>query len=501
MNATSIITCFMVCNIHVTLLTVYLVCEQEVIQMIKNAFKNLGRNKGRTFLVSMVAVIVLIASACSMIVHISAKQLAEVQKEKIGAQVIITRNDEKLSKSTNNGYQDISVKQMKSFTKSSLLKDSSIYASTVGKTDLEMVEGSGLGSAMVPDGSDSSDTEGTIVFSEDDPEFESFLDSYESANIMLIGTTNQKISDDFASGTRKIKEGSMFKKTGEVLIGEKLAKKNHLKVGDTFKVKMIDFALDSKEAPYVAFTISGIFEDHKASGDSDMGYLNKDNEVFMSYETFEQWNIADSTTGTITVEGSFNLKNPDDVEKLTKEFYEKGMPEYFDLSVNRNAYDKSVAPIIQVADMTMMFSFIIFGAGALIMVVLSFLSIRERKYEIGVLRAMGAKKSSICVMLCVEMCMICIGCAFFALLIANIGAQSIANMMLSKIDVSESIQFGAFFVGSGNVDAITNISASLSIESFVMIVFVATCLGLIASACGVFYITKNEPMRILAERN
>lgn len=469
--------------------------------MIKNAFKNLGRNKGRTFLVSMVAVIVLIASACSMIVHISAKQLVDVQKEKIGAQVIITRNDEKLSVSTNNGYQDISVKQMKSFTKSSLLKDSSIYASTVGKTDLEMIEGSGVGSAMVPDGSSSSDSEGTIIFSENDSEFESFLGNYESANIMMIGTTNKKISDDFASGTRKIKEGSMFKKTGEVLIGEKLAKKNHLKVGDTFKVKMIDFALNGKEAPYVTFTIAGIFEDRKASSDSDVGYLNKDNEVFMSYETFEKWNMADSTTGTITVEGSFNLKNPDKLKALAKEFYEKGMPEYFDLSVNRNAYDKSVAPIVQVADMTMMFSLIIFGAGALIMVVLSFLSIRERKYEIGVLRAMGAKKSSICTMLCMEMCIICIGCVLIALLIANIGAQSIANMMLSKIDVSEGIQFGAFLVGSGNADAITNISASLSVESFVMIVLAAICLGLIASACGVLYITKNEPMRILAERN
>lgn len=468
--------------------------------MIKNAFKNLSRNKGRTFLVSMVAVIVLIASACSMIVHISAKQLVDVQKEKIGAQVIITRNDEKLSTHMNNGYQDISVKQMKSFTKSSLLKDSSIYASTVGKTDLEMIEGSGLGSAMVPDGS-SSDSEGTIVFEEDDPEFKSFLSNYESANIMLVGTTNKKINDDFASGVRKIKEGSIYKKVGEVVIGEQLAKKNQLKVGDTFKVKMIDFALEGNEVPYITFTISGIFEDHKASKDTDIGYLNKDNEVFMSYETFEQWKMADSTTGTIAVEGSFNLKNPDDVEKLAKEFYEKGMPEYFDLSVNRNAYDKSVAPIIQVADMTLMFSLIIFGAGALIMVVLSFLSIRERKYEIGVLRAMGAKKTSICTMLCVEMCMICITCAIIALLIANIGAQSIANMMLSKIDISEGIQFGAFLVGSGNADTITNINASLSVESFMMIVFAATCLGLIASACGVFYITKNEPMRILAERN
>lgn len=459
--------------------------------MIKNAIKNLGRNKGRTFLVGIVSAIVMLTSACSMVVHLSAKQLANKQMEQIGAQVIITRNDDKLVDSANiAGYQDISAKQMLSFSKSSLLKSSAIYGSVVGKTSLSTVEGSGIGSGMVPDGS-SGDSSNIINFEDS---------NFESPNIFLVGSTNPKINDDFASGLRKIKEGSIYQKPGEVLISEELAKKNNLKVGDSFDVKLLDLGSNG-QVPELSLKISGIYEDHKPIGDGDAGNLNKSNEVFMNYETFQSLKAVDATTGGISVEGSFQLKNPDDVKSLEQEFHKKGMPDYFELSVNRNAYEKSVAPIIQVADMARLFSIVILVVGALIMVALSLLSIRERKYEIGVLRAMGVKKSKICFMLLVEMGVLCIGCSIIALVVAGAGAQNVADMMLSGIKPAETIQFGALFVGNGGASVVTKIPAMLSVEAIIMILGSATGLALLGSASGIWYITKNEPMKILAERN
>lgn len=453
--------------------------------MIKNAIKNLGRNKGRTFLIGIVAAIVILTSACSMVVHISAKQLANKQVQQIGAQVIITRNDEKSMNVTD--YRNISVNQMKSFTSSSLLKSSAVYASLIGKTNLKTVEGNGLGNGLSPDGN-GNENSGLYGL------------NYESPNIILIGSTNEKVSDDFNSGVRKIKTGSIYQKPGEVIISEELAKKNNLKIGDKFEVKMIEIG-SSEQLPVLSLNITGIFEDHKPMGENDFGYLNKSNEVFMSYETFQLPKVADSTTGSISVEGSFQLKDPDDVKLLEQEFNQKGMPDYFELSVNHNAYQKSVAPIEQVADMANLFSIVILAAGALIMVALSLLSIRERKYEIGVLRAMGVKKSKICLMLCIEMCTLCIGCGIVALFVAKAGAQPVANMMLSGIEPVETIQFGALLVGSGVTSSVTNIPALLSLETIIVILVAAICLGLLGSASGVWYITRNEPMRILAERN
>lgn len=454
--------------------------------IIKNAIKNLGRNKGRTLLLIGVTSIIMLASACSMVVHLSAKQLAQKQMQKIGAQVIITRNDEKLENQVDfSNFREISIKQMKSFTTSSLIKDSAIYVSTAGKTTLKTIEGSGIsnGSGMQPDGSQTNSSD-TGMF------------NYESPNILLIGSTNPKINEDFAKGLRKIKEGKMYEKVGEIIIGEELAKKNQLKVGDTFPIDLTDLGI-SKQASSTAFTISGIFEDHKAAGENDVGSLNKNNEIFMNYETFESFNA----NGGVSLEGAFYLKNPDDVKALEKEFHEKGMPEYYELSLNRNAYDKSVAPIKEVANITQVFSIALLVVGALIMVALSLLSIRERKYEIGVLRAMGMTKTKINLMLCIEMCSISLLCALIALAIAKVGAQPIADSILASTKVTESVQFGAFFVGSGVVAPIAKIPAILSIEAIVFIFCIAIALAIFGSACSVFYVTRKEPMKILAERN
>lgn len=289
----------------------------------------------------------------------------------------------------------------------------------------------------------------------------------------------------------------MYAKAGEILIGEELAKKNNLKVGDTFDVKLVDLT----GTPTLKLRISGIFEDLKPSGDGDIGSLNKNNELLMSYETFESIQGVESLLTGMSIEGSFTLKNPDDVKTLEKEFYSKGMPEYFELSVNRQAYDKSVAPIAQVAQITQVFSYVVLGVGAFILVGLSLLIMRERKYEIGVLRAMGVTKKKICIMLCIEMCVITLICGVIALLIAKIAAQPLADLMLTKTNIAESIQFGAFFIGDGMGEAVTSIPSGLSLESVVLVLAASIVLGLIGSACGILYVTRNEPMRILAERN
>lgn len=461
--------------------------KEEQPMILKNAIKNLGRNSGRTILVSAVVVIIMIASACSMIVHTSAKQKAKQQMEQIGASVIIVRNDDNIKPDLSN-YREISAIQMKSFTTSSLLQSSEIYVSATGKTELTTIAGSSISSAVESDGSTTN--QGTLTD----------VSQMESPNVLLIGTNNPNINDDFKQGIRKIVEGTSYKNNNEIVIGEELAKKNNLKVGDTFTIKLVDYST-SKNAPALQVKIAGIFEDHKPMSDTDVGSLNKHNELFMNYETLEAFAAANATQGGFLVEGQFHLKDPKEVTALEQEFHDKGMPEFFELSVNQAAYDKSVAPLVQIANVTQMFTLVILGTGTLILIALSLLAIRERKYEIGVLRAMGMKKIKIGLMLCMEMCTITIGCSLLALGLANLAAQPIADMMLANMEPVETIQFGAFYIGSGNVEQITQFDAAMSVEAIMLLLVAAIVLGLLGSAAGVWYITKHEPMRILAERN
>lgn len=455
--------------------------------IIKNALKNLIRNKGRTTLVSIIVGMIMIASSCALVIHSSAKQLVKQQMEAIGAQVIIVRNDDKLTTDLAQ-YKEISAVQMKSFAQSSLIHSSRLYGSAVGKADLETIPGSNIGSGVEGDGSTPTDEQGAFTWNEQ-----------ESANVMLIGSTDQKINDDFRNGIRKIIKGSMYSQKYEIVIGEALAKKNNLKVKDVIRVALVDYA-NSKGVPTLELTITGIFEDYKKAGIHDVGSLNRHNEIFMNYDTLLSLSVANATQGGLVVEGSFQLKEPEAVKKLQEEFYQKGMPEYYELSINQHAYDVSVAPLEQIISLTEMMTIILLGIGALLMITLSLLSIRERTYEIGVLRAMGMKKRQIIVMLCVEVCTICVLCAMVALVITQLFAQPIANFMLANVDVAETIQFGAFFIGSGDVEAVSNIPAFLSMDVMMIIMLVAIGLGLLGSIGGVWYITKQEPMRILAER-
>lgn len=136
---------------------------------------------------------------------------------------------------------------------------------------------------------------------------------------------------------------------------------------------------------------------------------------------------------------------------------------------------------------------------------LSILSIRERKYEIGVLRAMGMKKRRVIVGMVCESLVITAACLAIGLSASAALSQPIAdNLLASQIRIAEEQQKNGEAMlltpGKDTQDTISELSVQITPKAALQIGALALVLVLVSSMAGILYITRYEPMKILSER-
>ena len=209
----------------------------------------------------------------------------------------------------------------------------------------------------------------------------------------------------------------------------------------------------------------------------------------------------------LDVQVSFVLKKPELAEAFEQELYEKGLPAYYTVTADAAKYNKVVGPVEGISRIVTIFLAVVLVLGSLILILLSTMAIRERKYEVGVLRAMGMKKAKVALGMVTEMMVIITACLVIGLGIGAAAAQPIADSLLqSQVQSSQSdpVQENNIEVSNGiqtSENAITELKVSLSGQAVGQIVLIALLLALLSSVAGVIFITRYEPVKILSERN
>jgi len=176
----------------------------------------------------------------------------------------------------------------------------------------------------------------------------------------------------------------------------------------------------------------------------------------------------------------FYLKSPDDLSAFEAEIREKGLPDDWIVFRDEAAYRRMIAPIESLQDVSLTFLLVVLLFGAAVMMLLSVIAIRERKYEIGVLRAMGMKKKKVALGLWFETILITCICFLLGMITGTALATPVSNLLWS---------------GDGQI------SIALSTITAVQILGVSLLLATIAGVVSVSRITKYEPIKILMERN
>ena len=544
--------------------------------IIKNALRCIGRSKGRNVLIGIIALVIAV-SAC---IGLSIRQASESAKEAAldGMSVTATISYDRASAMGNlsggrpgmggggfmGGFDPSQLGDIMESSSSLTLEEYQKYASAESVQDFYYTLTAYFNG-----------TDNFSPISDESGESESSSNSNDSfpggmfggidfgrgkeGDFSIIGYSSDSSMTAFVNSTASIVEGSMFDEgTSELVcvISEELAMYNSLAVGDTITVS--NPSLDSET---YTFTVSGIYTSSE-NNDFSMSVFGASqdpaNRIYMSanaLQTVIDASSANSTTTTdsngretetkveATLSATYSFADTDAYYAFEEEVRELGLDESYTVSSSDlTAFENSLAPLNTLSKMAGLFLLVILIIGGIILVVLNIFNVRERKYEVGVLTAMGMKKwkvaaQFVCEILVVTMLAVIIG--------AGIGAVSsvpVTNALLEGQIESQSNQqnkldqsfgrpgnIGGFPGGSmGNIpddlpsdfgeknpfgnnpfgnmingaqNYITEVDSAMNLTVVFQMIGVGLLLTLIASTASVMFIMRYDPLKILANRD
>lgn len=453
--------------------------------LINNAIKNIGRNKGRNLILGGMMTLILFFATLSVMIYSAANHQIKVFKDQLSASIILYRDDEKLTRLED--YREPKLEDYKKFATSSLLKSTEMILSSP---------------ASLPEGK-AIDEDGKVVGIEREDSEEPTV---KGSTNMIFGTNRPTINGEFESGIRKITEGKVFEKNNEVVVSQSLAETNGWKVNDMIKIQLS--SIGEKESDTIQVLITGIYEDHAIAYEDEeikMALVHRGNEIFTSFET-----LANAQGSFISVTANFTIQDPSLLEDLEAELHAMGLPEYFGLQTDSSAYQKVIAPLMGLRDMSLIFMVSVVIVGGSILILLSVLSIRERIYEVGILRAMGMKKNKLALSFFLEGLIITLICLCFSFSCAKLVSEPIATALFQQQETTESFQniqnnnvafssIGGFSAGAGT--QVDRIQITMTWEMMAQTIVLAVLFGTITSIGGIYYVVRFEPRKILSDRN
>ena len=461
--------------------------------ILSNAMKNLLRNKGRNILIAGITLAIIISAVVTLTISNAASKIIDDIRLDIGSKVDIS-----VDLFSNYGQEkprSLSMDEYVSYSESDYLQNTIFNVTMPAWSNTFFAvddDEKGARTHEMEDGS------GTINF----------------PTSSLVGNSNPDTMIEFMESERKILPGGrMFESLNECIISENIANLNSVSVGDTIQI-------DSVFPPVKTYTLDvvGIYSDTTDEYENPMygslSYINRRNEIIVSFETVMAVGWEDSYGLDMSTE--YYLKNPDDLSKFEAEVRAKGLPDGYDVSINQDAYDKVSTPMSGLKGVATTFMIVILLLGGIVLVLISYLAIKERKYEVGVLRAMGMEKDKIALGIFSEAVMITALCLVIGLGIGSVSAQPIANSLLAQqVEAAEKVAEaddggGKFLMSGGQTQTsdnasgykpVSDIRVNLSVDVIMQIIMIALALAALSGVVGIIRITKYEPLKILRERN
>lgn len=228
-----------------------------------------------------------------------------------------------------------------------------------------------------------------------------------------------------------LKSGSNISGTTDkdvALVGTTLATKNSLIVGSTFT------------AYGSTITVAGIF---------DTGTSFSNNAVIFSLPTLQRLSsqTGNLTGATATVDSVTNIDSATSAVK-------KALGSAADITNSKDTADAAIAPLDSVKTVS---TFSLVGAvvaGAVIILLTMIMVVRERRREIGVVKAIGGSNARIVSEFMVESLTLAVLGAIVGLIIGVVGGQPVTKMLVnnstsSSTTSSQTSQFGGGRFGGG----------------------------------------------------
>ena len=564
--------------------------------IIKNALRCIARSKGRNILIGIIALVIAV-SAC---IGLSIRQAAESAKKSTleGLSVTATISYDRSSVMGNLGggfggkfpggsggnFDREQFQNIMGNVSSLTLEEYQLYATAESVQDFYYTISAYFNGSEnfspVSNESSSEDEDSTASSDSSRPDnFGGMMGGMmggmfggmgAGGDFSIIGYSGDNAMTEFINGTASmLDDGSsvIFEEgTSEYVcvISEELALYNNLAVGDTIVITN-----PSLESETYTLTISGIYTSSATNtGFSSMfsGGQDPANRIYMSSVALQNildaseansQTVTDATTGRetdsaidSTLEATYVFADTDAYYAFEDQARALGLSDSYSISsTDITAFENSLTPLTTLSTMAGWFLLVILLIGGIILVVLNIFNVRERKYEVGVLTAMGMKKwkvaaQFVCEILVITMIAVLIGAGVGAVCSVPVTNALLENQITSQKNQQTQMEnnfgrpgnmgggmmggnmpsgfpsdmpsdmpsgmpnfggggMGDFFnsVATGANNYITEVNSAMNLTVVLQMIGVGLLLTLVASAASVLFIMRYDPLKILANRD
>ena len=335
----------------------------------------------------------------------------------------------------------------------------------------------------------------------------------------VIGYSSLSAMSEFEDGTYKIVKGTVFdvESSGKCVISEELAEENDLDIGSKILLENPNNVEETFE-----LEICGIYSDSTQNSEFSM-FSNSANKILTTYNTVNDIVESSSDDNKLNsqVDASFVLTSKNAISGFEEELQEKGLSSYYALTTNTEDVENSLKPIQNLSNYASIFLLIVLIVGGVILLIINMINIRERKYEIGVLRSIGMKKGLVSIQFILETFIVTLVAVLIGTIIGSIITVPVANKMLES-EISSLLQerqninqnFGmdskmqkGMELGADirdtykNGNYITKLNAVIDFNVVLKLILISILLTFISSVISTITILRYSPLKILSSRS
>ncbi|WP_191557245.1 ABC transporter permease [Metabacillus idriensis] len=401
---------------------------------IKRSFLSVKARAGKSLLQVFIFTVICVFVLSGLSIQSAAEKSSVLARESLGGEVTLNVDMEKLmeqqrSQSTEGErvrFQSVPIpeKSAEELTSYSQVKGYNFLSSTFGTAaNFEPIENESTDTAETEEGAPGRGMGGGPM---------------SAADITLQGVMFTDSVQAFLDSESTIVEGRHLTdedlEKNVTVIEKTLAKDNELGVGDKVTVQST-----ADEETSLELEIVGIYE--TATAGTDLGgrnvtAMNPYNLLYVPYTAASALKGADYE-GTID-QAVYYMNDPEKIESFTDEAKENSSIDFetFKLDADDQTYQQMIGPINNVASFSKNVVYLVTIAGAVILGLIIMMSIRERKYEMGVLLAIGEKKWKLVGQFLFEILIV----AVLALGVSSLSGQAVAKQFGDQLLSQELTQ-------------------------------------------------------------
>jgi putative ABC transport system permease protein len=403
---------------------------------IRRAWLTLTAKKGRTGLLTLVFTAILVFVLAGLTIQSAAINATETAKKSVGATVSLSVNrqammqERRSSSSTTKKTFTMPAVPLTSAEKIAKLDGVKSYSFTATTA---VNAKSGITAITSTESTATSSSETSRGGFGGGPAKETRAPS---GDFQVVGTNDLSGVTDFTDGTSKITSGraitSADKGTNNIVIEKDLATENSLKVGSTFKV-----ASTATTVKNYTFKVVGIYTT-TTSGDSMMNQFSFMNPANQMYGYLSLVSTLKATSTTTVDSAVYNLKDPATMASFVKNAKKQVDTTKYQVTSNDATYQTMLTPLNNVASFAKNVVILVAIAGAIILTLIIVLTIRDRKFEIGVLLSLGEGKAKVIGQFFTELFIVMIVAVGLSSVTGNFVGNAIGQQLLTQQNTAQT---------------------------------------------------------------